>query len=78
LGKEFVEYAESLGEGFKSVSGDVWGMLLEFIETVGEDLKGWNEMDACKFFFSLQTFFSYECNRGTDEEWGRGNRAKYN
>ncbi|GAA5831522.1 hypothetical protein JCM5353_007654 [Sporobolomyces roseus] len=46
LGKEFVEYAESLGEGFKSVSGDVWGMLLEFIETVGEDLKGWNEMDA--------------------------------
>jgi len=29
-------------------------MLLEFIETVGEDLEGWSEMDACEFF--LHTF----------------------
>jgi len=56
LGKEFVEYAEGLGEGFKSVSTDTWGMLLEFIETVGEDFEGWSEMDACEFF--LHTFLS--------------------
>ena len=54
MGKEFVEYAEGLGEGFKSVSTDTWGMLLEFIETVGEDFEGWSEMDACEFF--LHTF----------------------
>lgn len=35
------------GDKFKAVSQDVWTQLLEFIETVGDDLGGWSEMDAC-------------------------------
>ncbi|GAA5947454.1 hypothetical protein JCM3765_001684 [Sporobolomyces pararoseus] len=46
LGKEFAEFAQEQGDKFKSVSQDVWTQLLEFIESVGEDLKGWSEMDA--------------------------------
>lgn len=36
------------GDKFKAVSQDVWTQLLEFIETVGDDLGGWSEMDACE------------------------------
>ncbi|GAA5878266.1 hypothetical protein JCM16303_002708 [Sporobolomyces ruberrimus] len=46
LGREFVEFAKEQGDKFKSVSQDVWNQLLEFLETVGDDLSGWSEMDA--------------------------------
>lgn len=49
LGREFVEFAKDQGEAFKSVSQDVWNQLFEFLKTVGPDLEGWSEMDACEF-----------------------------
>jgi hypothetical protein len=49
---------QSLGPGFKGVSSDVWSQLLEFVQTVGIDLSGWSEEDACSSFFlsPLSTF----------------------
>ncbi|ORY55313.1 Cullin binding-domain-containing protein [Leucosporidium creatinivorum] len=46
IAKSFVEYASSLGASFKGVSPDVWSQLLEFVQTVGDDLSGWSEEDA--------------------------------
>ncbi|GAA5931514.1 uncharacterized protein JCM15063_001489 [Sporobolomyces koalae] len=55
MGQEFVQFAESQGDGFKSVSQDVWNQLLEFLNTIEPDLSNWNELDACKSPLSLSS-----------------------
>ncbi|KAK4058659.1 hypothetical protein OIO90_000103 [Microbotryomycetes sp. JL221] len=44
--KQFVEYAESLGTGFKGVSVDLWQQLPEFCKTMGDNLENYSDMDA--------------------------------
>ncbi|BGP53905.1 hypothetical protein JCM8202_006098 [Rhodotorula sphaerocarpa] len=46
LGKSFVEFATAQGSAFKAVSFDVWSQLLDFVNTVDEDLNGWSEDNA--------------------------------
>lgn len=65
LAKEFVEFAVEKGEGFKSVSRDVWDQLGVFVASVGEGLEGWNEMDACEFEFML---FGESRGRGKERD----------
>lgn len=38
---------QAQGSAFKAVSFDVWSQLLDFVNTVDEDLNGWSEDDAC-------------------------------
>jgi hypothetical protein len=39
---------QELGPGFKGVSADVWSQLLDFVKTVGDDLTGYSDEEACK------------------------------
>lgn len=39
---------QSLGAGFKGVSSDMWTQLLQFCKSVGDDMTGYSEEDACE------------------------------
>jgi len=56
------------GDKFKAVSQDVWTQLLEFIETVGDDLGGWSEMDACESTLDFSFFLRRFCLLGKEAD----------